>query len=54
MDDRTRRLGEHTAEARPGWAERALGPVPDDPDARQAWQDRAAKVASYREMFALV
>jgi AAA domain/TrwC relaxase len=51
MDDRTRRLGEHTAEARPGWAERALGPVPDDPDARQAWQDRAAKVAGYREMF---
>ena len=52
MDDRTRRLGEHTAEARPGWAERALGPVPEDPDGRQAWQDRAAKVASYREMFA--
>ena len=51
MDDRTRRLGEHTAEARPGWAERALGPVPDDPAGRQAWQDRAAKVASYREMF---
>jgi conjugative relaxase-like TrwC/TraI family protein len=52
MEDRTRRLGEHTAEARPGWAERGLGPVPDDPDERQAWQDRAAKVASYREMFA--
>jgi hypothetical protein len=51
MDDRTRRLGEHMAEARPGWAERALGPVPDDPARQQAWQDRAAKVASYREMF---
>ena len=36
----------------PGWAERALGPVPDDPDERQAWQDRASAVASYREMFA--
>ena len=25
--------------ARPGWAERALGPVPDDPAGRQAWQE---------------
>ena len=52
MDDRTRRLGEHAAEARPSWAESALGQVPDEPEERQAWQDRAAKVASYREMFA--
>ena len=51
MDDRTQRLSEHTAEAPPAWAERAFGPVPDDPDQRQAWQDRASAVASYREMF---
>ena len=52
MDDRTQRLGEFTAEAPPAWAERAFGPVPDDPDQRQAWQDRASAVATYREMFA--
>ena len=52
MDERQQRLGEFTAEAPPAWAERALGPVPDDPDERQAWQDRASAVASYREMFA--
>ena len=52
MDDRTQRLGEFTAQAPPSWAERALGPVPDDPDERQSWQDRASAVASYREMFA--
>ena len=51
MDDRTQRLGEFTAQDPPGWAERAFGPVPDDPDERQAWQDRASAVASYREMF---
>jgi conjugative relaxase-like TrwC/TraI family protein len=50
MDDRTVRLGEHAAEARPLWAERNLGPVPEDPVARLDWQDRAAKVAAYREM----
>ena len=52
MDERQQRLGEFTAQAPPSWAERALGPVPDDPDERQAWQDRASAVASYREMFA--
>jgi conjugative relaxase-like TrwC/TraI family protein len=51
MDDRARRLGEHTAEAKPPWAERAFGPVPDGAGERQAWQDRAAPVAAYREMF---
>ena len=51
MDDRTQRLGEFTAEAPPAWAERAFGPVPDDDRERQGWQDRAAAVASYREMF---
>ena len=52
MDDRQQRLGEFTAQDAPGWAERAFGPVPDDPGERQAWQDRASAVASYREMFA--
>ena len=32
------------------WAVRALGPVPDEPLDRLEWQDRVAKVASYREM----
>ena len=52
MDEQQQALGEYTARALPGWAERALGPVPDDPEERQAWQDRASAVASYREMFA--
>ena len=52
MDDRQQRLGEFTAQAPPSWAERALGPVPDDPDERQSWQERASAVATYREMFA--
>ena len=52
MDDRQQRLGEFTAQAPPSWAERALGPVPDDPDERQSWHERASAVASYREMFA--
>ena len=50
MDDRAHRLGEHAAEASPAWAERHLGPVPDDPEERQAWQERASAVASYREL----
>ena len=52
MDDRQQRLGEFTTQAPPAWAERALGPVPDDPGERQSWQERASAVASYREMFA--
>ena len=51
MDDRTRRLGEHTAETQPPWALRALGPVPDDPVARADWEHRASLVASYRERY---
>ena len=35
MDDRTRRLGQHTAQTAPAWAITALGPVPADPAARQ-------------------
>lgn len=50
MDARTSRLGEHAVAAVPLWAERNLGAVPDDPAARQEWQDRAAAVAAYREI----
>ncbi len=50
MDERIARLGEHVAETLPLWAERDLGPVPDDPAERQDWLDRAAAVEAYREM----
>ena len=50
MDARTERLGEHTADTEPVWA-RSLGAVPDEPLGRLEWQDRAAKVAAYRETF---
>jgi hypothetical protein len=49
-DERTARLGGHVAETLPRWAERDLGPVPDDPAERQDWCDRAGAVEAYREM----
>ena len=51
MDDRTRRLGEHTAQTAPAWAITALGPVPADPAARHDWARKAAPIAAYREMY---
>jgi hypothetical protein len=51
MDDRTRRLGEHAAQAQPAWAIRALGPVPDDPAGRLEWEQRASTVSAYRERY---
>ena len=51
MDDRTRRLGQHTAETAPAWAVQALGPVPASPAARQDWERKAAPIAAYREMY---
>jgi hypothetical protein len=51
MDDRTRRLGQHTALTAPAWAVRALGPIPTDPAARHTWQDKAALIAAYRETY---
>jgi AAA domain-containing protein/TrwC relaxase len=51
MDDRTRRLGQHTALTAPAWAVKTLGPVPADPAARHTWQDKAALVAAYRETY---
>jgi len=51
MDDRARRIGEHTAETEPTWAILALGPPPANPDERTAWQERAAIIGSYRELY---
>ena len=51
MDDRTRRLGQYTAQTAPAWAITALGPVPADPAARQDWGRKAASIAAYREMY---
>ena len=50
MDDRQRRLGEHAAEHLPAWAH-ALGPVPEHPLDRAAWEHKAGQVAAYREMW---
>ena len=51
MDDRTRRIGEHAAQTRPAWAIQALGEIPADPAARLAWEERAAKLGAYRELY---
>jgi hypothetical protein len=51
MDERIRRLGEHAVETTPLWARQALGPVPSDPVDRAAWEERASKIAAYREMY---
>ncbi len=50
MDDRTRRLGQHTARTAPAWAVSALGPVPAEPAARHRWEQNAAPIAAYREI----
>jgi hypothetical protein len=51
MDDRVRRIGEHAARARPPWAIRALGDVPADPARRAAWEEGAARLGAYRELY---
>jgi conjugative relaxase-like TrwC/TraI family protein len=50
MDDRQRRIGEHTASERPLWATRALGDVPADPAGRAEWERRAGQLGAYREI----
>ena len=50
MDDRTQRLGQHTAQTAPSWAITALGPVPADPAGRQ-WEHNASAIAAYRETY---
>jgi hypothetical protein len=51
MDDRTRRLGQHTAQIAPAWATPAFGPVPAAPAARRDWERKGAAIAAYREMY---
>jgi AAA domain/TrwC relaxase len=51
MDDRTRRLGQHTAQTAPSWAVTVLGPVPATPAGRRDWEYKAASIAAYREMY---
>ena len=51
MDGRQTRLGQHVAEHPPLWATQALGDVPDDPAARPQWEDKAGKIAAYREQY---
>ena len=51
MDERTERLGKHAADARPEWATAALGEVPADPQQRAGWEQRASRVAAYRELY---
>jgi hypothetical protein len=50
MDARKDRIGEHAVEHEPAWATRALGPVPDEPLNRLAWQRKAASIGAYREL----
>ncbi|OEV12472.1 MobF family relaxase [Streptomyces nanshensis] len=49
MDARVERLGQRVAEQQPHWAIERLGPVPDDPIKRAAWEQRAGRVERYRE-----
>ncbi len=51
MDGRPERIGQHAAEHPPLWATQALGDVPDDPDERADWQERAGQIGAYREMW---
>ena len=51
MDERVRRIGEHLAQARPAWVTRALGEVPAEPVKRADWQERAARLGAYRELY---
>jgi hypothetical protein len=51
MDARKERIGEFAAETGPDWATNALGPVPGDPLDRLEWQQRAAHIGAYREMY---
>ena len=51
MDDRTRRLGQLTTQTSSAWAVNALGPVPASQTARRAWEQKAASIARYRDMY---
>lgn len=50
-EDRRGELGAQMAEETPGWLVTHLGPVPaSDAPERAAWEERAGKVAGYREV----
>jgi hypothetical protein len=51
MDDRTQRLGQYAAQNAAAWAVQALGPVPHHPGARHQWENKAASIGAYREMY---
>ncbi|MCA1695658.1 MAG: TrwC relaxase, partial [Actinobacteria bacterium] len=50
IDGRRAQLAEQVAQAQPAWATTAFGPLPSDPDERQAWRQRAGIVAAHREL----
>jgi AAA domain/TrwC relaxase len=50
MDARKDRIGEHAAGNALAWAVGALGPVPEHPVDRLAWQERAASIGAWREL----
>ena len=49
-EERQQQLGETAAVQQPAWAVEALGPVPDDPDQRTDWTDKAGLVSAQREL----
>ena len=51
MDDRKQRIGQFAADNALPWAIAALGPVPEDPAARQEWQHKASSIGAYRETY---
>jgi hypothetical protein len=51
MDERVRRMGEHLATTRPEWVIRALGDAPADLVKRAEWEERAARLGAYRELY---
>ena len=52
MDARRERIGEHLAGHQPAWAIQAFGEVPGHPVNRLDWEQRAATVGAYRELYA--
>jgi hypothetical protein len=51
MDGRKQRLGQHAAQTGPAWAVTALGAIPGDQASRHEWEQKAASIGAYREMF---
>ncbi|NUU20302.1 MAG: relaxase domain-containing protein, partial [Streptomycetaceae bacterium] len=49
MDARTEALGWQAVQEQPAWALDRLGPVPDDPIDRAKWEQKAGRIARYRE-----